>query len=147
MHLDSYDYRAGDNFQDFSFYSEGPKGRIKKIVIYSKIQDAPTIYNLAFGDESSVNGCVDDKVVSNNNDRDIVLATVAKTINNFCDHCGNHLIYAKGSTPSRTRLYQIGIGRLYHEISTEFEVLGIIGDEAHVFQSNVNYDAFLIKRK
>ncbi|WP_078348907.1 DUF6934 family protein [Mucilaginibacter pedocola] len=147
MHLESYDYKAGKDFQEFSFYSEGPNGKIKKKIIYSKFQDDPTIYNLAFGDESSVDGEIDDKAVTDNKDRDIVLATVAKTINNFCDHFGNHLIYAKGSTPARTRLYQMSISRLYAEISMDFDVFGIKDNELYTFQNNVNYDSFLIKRK
>ncbi len=44
-------------------------------------------------------------VVSNNEHRDIVLATVANTIAEFCNHYGYHYIYAKGSTTARTRLY------------------------------------------
>ncbi|MBD1365563.1 hypothetical protein IDJ77_17240 [Mucilaginibacter sp. ZT4R22] len=147
MNLESYDYRAADNFQDFSFYSVGPKGRIKKTVVYSKIQDSPTIYNLAFGDENPANGEIDDRAITDNDDRDVVLSTVANTINTFCDNYGNHLIYAKGSTPSRTRLYQMSIARLFKEISIDFDVFGIIGEDVYHFQSNVNYDAFLVKRK
>lgn len=48
-------------------------------------------------------------VVSNNEHRDIVLATVANTIVEFCNQYGYHYIYAKGSTTARTRLYQMGL--------------------------------------
>jgi len=147
MNLERYEFFASDNFRRYSFYSVGPKRRIKKTVVYSKVQEGPVIYNLAFGDEDIITGEIDDKIVTDNEDRDIVLATVANTINAFIDRYGNHFIFAKGSTPSRTRLYQIGISRLINEISTDFDVFGVIGDKVYPFKTNFNYEAFLIKRK
>ncbi len=147
MNLERYTYSASNDFQRYSFYSEGPKGKIKKTVVYSKIQEGPVIYNLAFGDEDPVTGQINDNTTTNNEDRDIVLATVANTINAFTDRYGNHFIFAKGSTPSRTRLYQMSIARLLDEISIDFDVFGVIGDNVSWFERNVNYDAFLIKRK
>ena len=146
MNLPHYNYLTND-FQDYEFYSEGPKGNIKKLVAFTKIQHEPLIYNLAFGDADPDTGLMNDQITSNNDDRDVVLATVANTINDFCDHYGNHFIYATGSTPVRTRLYQIGINGLLDEISTTFDVYGIIGDNVYPFEKNVNYNAFLIKRK
>ncbi len=146
MNLPHYNYLTND-FQDYEFYSEGPKGRIRKVVMFAKLQDDPAIYNLAFGDEDPETGAVSDSVTSNNEDRDIVLATVANTINDFCDHYGNQFVYAKGSTPVRTRLYQMGIAGLIDDISMDFEVYGIIDGTAYPFQKNVNYEAFLVKRK
>jgi hypothetical protein len=147
MNLEHYNYSVSNDFQRYSFYSEGPKGKIKKTVVYSKIQDAPVIYNLAFGDEDPVTRQINDKVITNNEDRDIVLATVANTIHAFIGRYGNHFIFAKGSTPSRTRLYQMSIARLMDEINMDFDVFGIIGDKISRFKTNVNYEAFLIKRK
>jgi hypothetical protein len=146
MNLPHYNYLTTD-FHDYEFYSNGPKGRIKKLVTFTKIQDEPLMYNLAFGDADPETGAMNDQITSNNNDRDIVLATVANTINDFCDHYGNHYIYATGSTPVRTRLYQMGINGLIDEICTDFDVYGVVGDEAYLFEKNVNYDAFLVKRK
>ncbi len=86
--------------------------------------------------------------ITNNLDRDIVLSTVANTINTFCDHHGNHYIYVEGSTPSRTRLYQMGIAGLWEEICLDFEVYGLKDNGWHEFEPNrINYDAFLVKRK
>jgi hypothetical protein len=148
MNLERYDYFTND-YQAYEFYSEGPKGRIRKLVIFSKVPDTePSIYNLAFGDAHLVTGKLDDEVISNNEDRDIVLATVANTIATFCDHYGNHYIYAEGSTPSRTRLYQMGIAGLWDEISQDFEVYGLNNSNWQAFKPyGVNYEAFLVKRK
>jgi hypothetical protein len=148
MNLERYAYFSNNDFQDYEFYSEGPKGKIKKVVRFTKISDEePAVYNLGFGDASKGTGIIDDSIVTNNQDRDTVLATVANTIIDFTDHYGNHYIYATGSTPSRTRLYQMGIAGLWEEISTDFEVYGLKDDNWHEFEKNVNYDAFLVKRK
>jgi hypothetical protein len=85
MNLDRYNYVISNDYRKYIFYSSGPQGRIKKVVTYTKLSDAPVTYNLAFGDENAA-GVIDDEVVSNNQDRDMVLATVASTINLFCDH-------------------------------------------------------------
>jgi hypothetical protein len=119
MNLPHYDYFTVD-FQEYVFHSLGPKGTIKKVVRFQKLQAEPEIYNLAFGDQDVETGMVNDSITSNNADRDIVLATVASTINDFCDHYGNHFIYATGSTPVRTRLYQMGINGLLDEIGGDY---------------------------
>jgi hypothetical protein len=145
MNLDHYTFFTTD-FQDYEFYSEGPRGRIKKIVRYRRIANDPVTYNLAFGDENE-EGVVSDTVISGNQDKDIVLSTVANTINAFCDHYGNHFIYAEGSTAVRTRLYQMGIGRLWTVISVDFDIWGYKDGSWQDFRINVNYEAFLVKRK
>src|ERR1700744_2116736 len=115
MNLDQYPIKAANDYQDYEFISNGPQGMIKKIIRYTKVSNAPVTYNLAFGDEDK-NGVISDTVRSNNGDRDRVLATVANTIHSFCDHYGNPFIYIEGSTPVRTRLYQLSIVRLWEEI-------------------------------
>ncbi len=147
MNLQRYVYFASNDFQDYEFYSNGPNGKIRKVIMYTKIQDSPAMYNLAVGDADFDTGVVYDNVISNNKDRDIVLATVANTINEFSDRYGNCWIFATGSTPSRTRLYQMGIARLWNDISIDFEVYGDKNGNWQQFQQNVNYSPFLVKRK
>ena len=146
MQLDRYTSFTTD-YQDYEFYSDGPKGRIKKTVMFTKAQDDPTVYNLAFGDVDPHTGIVSDIVTTDNKDRDKVLTTVANTIHAFCNHYGNYYIYARGSTPARTRLYQMSIIMLWDEISIDFEVHGVIDNISYEFQKNVNYEGFLVKRK
>jgi hypothetical protein len=147
MNLECYSYFSNNNFLDYEFYSDGPKGKVKKVVRFMKVFEDSDIYNLAFGDVTEGNGNVDDSIITNNQDRDMVLATVANTIIDFTNHYGDRYIYAEGSTPARTRLYQMGIANLWEEISIDFEVYGLIDDVWHKFQRNVNYDAFLVKKK
>jgi hypothetical protein len=85
--------------------------------------------------------------VTNNEDKNKVLATVGNTIIDFTNYYGSHYIYAEGSTPARTRLYQMGIANLWDEINTQFWVYGLRDDNWYLFEKNVNYDAFLVKRK
>ncbi|MGK6351611.1 DUF6934 family protein [Parapedobacter sp. DT-150] len=147
MNLDRYVYFTNNDFHDYEFYSEGPNGRIQKVVRFACIQQGnPGVYNLGFGDLNS-EGVVDDTSVSNNADRDKVLATVASTIIDFCNRHGDHYIYASGSTPSRTRLYQMSISRLWDDIQVDFEVYGLKDNEWHEFSKNTNYTAFLVKRR
>ena len=147
MNLERYPYFATTDFQEYSFYSEGPRGATKKIVKFMKAQDDPVVFNLGFGDEDPITGLVSDTVTTDNKDTDLVLATVANTINSFCDQYGNHFIYAEGSTPARTRLYQMSISRLWSEIDVNFDIFGLKDGYFTNFQQNVNYDGFLVKRK
>lgn len=146
MNLTCYPYSSNHCYKNYSFYSKGPNGIIKKTVVYTKFFDHPVMYKLAFGDENPYTGEVSDLIKSNNNDRDIVLATVAKTINDFSNYYGNQLIFATGSTEIRTRLYQIGISALWNEIQKDFDLWGSRDGNWHKFQRNVNYQAFLAKR-
>lgn len=147
MNLERYSYLTTNNYHNYTFYSEGPRGRIKKTVTYLKIFDDPVAYNLAFGDEDYKTGVINDAVVTDNKDLDLVLATVAATVVEFSERFGNHYIYATGSTLSRTRLYQMGIAKFLDEISKDFEIYGYNNGSWHEFQRNTNYEALLVKRK
>jgi len=79
----------------FEFISEGPKGKIAKL-----IQFMPTnfdnLYNLAFGDKNSATGEIDDTIISNNEDSEKVLATVVASVYAFMDkHPGTRIFAAK----------------------------------------------------
>lgn len=118
MNLNKYPLVSTNEHLTFEFLSEGPNGSIKKVVYFEAIGD--NLFNLAFGDWSEFEQGIDDKVRSNNHDRDKVMATVAATVIEFIKHYPQAIIFAKGSTPSRTRLYQIGILANWHEISQLF---------------------------
>jgi len=147
MHIDHYPYSPSKNFKNYYFFSERPNGRIKKTVIYSVLSDAPLVYNLAFGDEDPITGIISDTAKSNNQDRDKVLATVASTVIDFIKTYGSFPIYAQGSTPPRTRLYQLSISYLLEEINRDFTVRGFRNNNWELFQRNVNYEAFLVEKK
>lgn len=105
------------------------------------------VFNLAFGDWDEKRQTIADLVRSNNNDRNKVLATVAFTVFEFINHHPNVIVFAKGSTTSRTRLYQIGIKNYWIEISHFFTVKGYFRNGWEVFEPTKNYDAFTLSAK
>jgi len=92
MNLPKYPIKADDEKFLYEFFSEGPKGSIKKKVIYSQIEE--TLFNLAFGDWN-------------------------EQLNKKFPQAE---IFTEGSTPARTRLYQMAIGDNLEEIGEDFEV-------------------------
>ena len=146
VQLPKYPLASSDRLMTFEFISEGHKGLIHKIVRYQPT-NLKDVYNLAFGDKDRATGNIDDTVISNNGDGEKVLATVAATVYAFTDRYPHALIYATGSTKSRTRLYRIGIAKFLPEVREDFEVLGELNGQWQTFNMNVEYEGFLVKRK
>jgi hypothetical protein len=146
MNLESYEIKAKDSMMTFEFISQSSKRLIKKRVQFQKIEET-VIYNLAFGDVIAETDRIDDKVVSNNDDRDKVLATVAKIAYLFLEKYPTAYIAVEGSTNARTRLYQIGISKNLEEIQKDLLVFGYLDSKWVLFEKNINYSAFLIMKK
>lgn len=148
MNLDQYDINANPGFLDFEFDSEGPNGIIRKVVRFSpKNSNGITYFNLGFGDLDFKTGTINDQSISNNKDRDRILATVASTVSAFTEQYPDAIVYAKGSTPVRTRLYQMGICSNWDEINKVLYVYGFANEKWQPFEKDVNYEAFLAMRK
>lgn len=148
MRIETYDLKAKKSLMTFEFISQGSKGVIKKRIQYQKIDDEGDVYNLAFGDVDLATNDVNDIAISNNDDTTKVLATVASTVPLFIAKYPNAIIYAKGSTPTRTRLYQIGIAKNLDVINENFTIYGLFGENNfEKFQKNKHYSAFVIIKK
>jgi len=143
--IEKYDLIAGENLTTFEFISDGTKGKIYKIIQFSST-NYHNVYNLGFGDKDVITGEIDDKVVSNNGDSEKVLGTVVESLYIFTDENPEALIYAIGSTKTRTRLYQIGITKFIEKAKADFIIYGQIEKEWYFFEKDTNYDAFLVKR-
>ena len=104
----------------------------------------PGLFNLSFGDWDDGAQWFKDFSRSNNGDRDKVLATVASTVFDFFAFHPNAKIFAKGTTPAKTRLYQMGINVNWKEISKFLEIHGYINGGWEKFKRYKNYDAFII---
>ena len=146
MNLPRYELKAEKSLMVFEFVSEGPKGQIPKLIKYSET-NLKGLYNLAFGDKDQTTGDINDTIVSNNGDSEKVLATVVATVYAFTDKHPDYMIYATGSTKARTRLYRMGITKYMTEIENDFEVYGLKNGEWEFFEKEVDYEAFLAKRK
>jgi hypothetical protein len=107
MKKQKYPVEADSEKHLYEFFSEGPMGRIRKVILYEKIGD--NFFNLGFGDWDEELQQADDSSRSNNGDRDKALATVAFTALDFTSQFPSARIVAQGSTAARTRLYQMGI--------------------------------------
>jgi hypothetical protein len=141
-------YSVSNDFQQYEFESIGPKGIIKKIIRFNLRNIEGTTYiNIGFGDEDVIRGGIDDLSISNNKDRDKILATIASAVLDFTVIFPDMMVYAKGSTPARTRLYQMGIAANYNEVSSLLYVYGFLNGRWHKFERNVNYEAFFVLRK
>lgn len=114
---------------------------------FQQISITEEIYNLGFGDFNEDLSEVDDLSVSNNQDTKKVLATVAQTVIDFAKEHPKAIIVARGSTASRTRLYQMGISQFWHEIERLFFVKGFRNNEWHLYEKGKNFEAFFIVKK
>ena len=148
MHIDKYEYSKNEASLVFQFESVGPNGNILKVVQFTPHNsNGVTYFNLGFGDWNEQERRINDLSVTNNNDREKVLATVAATVIEFLDKFPDMMVYAQGSTLSRTRLYQIGISANYDEIAPLLNVYGFINGQWEEFKRNRNYEAFLVSLK
>lgn len=86
-------------------------------------------------------------MVTNNSDQQKVLATVASIVLDFTTKFPDVLVYAKGSTPARTRLYQMGIRVHFRQVESVLFIYGYRNNGWELFQPRVNYEAFLARRK
>jgi len=148
MNLERYKYAVNESLQTYEFESHGPNGKIKKIIRYSPQNvDGVTYFNIAFGDIIAGSENLNDLSVSDNKDTEKILATIAATVIEFTKHFPDMMVYAKGSTPARTRLYQMGISAHWNEITLALNFFGFTNNKWELFEKNVNYEAFLAIRK
>lgn len=146
MKLDRYELKAGRNLTTFEFLSEGPRGRIVKLIEFEPM-NLPGLYNLAFGDVDPDSGLVDDKRVSDNGDMEKVLATVVAAVYAFCGRYPQAWVYATGSTGARTRLYRMGINKYFDVVDADFEIMGEANSEWEWYERGKDYQAFAVRRK
>lgn len=146
MHNPRYNYHADEALYFYEFFSEGPAGRIRKLVEYTPTSQEG-VYNLAFGDWDETTGGLNDKTRSNNGDRQKVLATVMSTVYAFTGRYPDAWVFALGSTDGRTRLYQIGIAQYLDEATADFIIYSLSDEQWMPFERDRNYDAFLVTRR
>lgn len=146
MHLDRYELKSGEALEVFEFVSVGIKGRIVKLVQYTST-NYKDLFNLGFGDKNLETGEIDDDIISNNGDSEKVLATVVSTLFAFTNKHPNSMVYATGSSNSRTRLYRMGISKYLSEIENDFEIYGETEIGWEPFITDTRYNAFLVVRK
>jgi hypothetical protein len=145
MELERYEVVSDRNREVYEFLSTGPNGTIKKAVHFNKVRT--NLFNLSFGDWDERSRHLDDRARSNNRDREKILATVASTVVDFMAYHPHAILFARGSTQARTRLYQMGISGNWNEISQLFIIEGYYNDAWEPFSKERNYQAFSLRAK
>ena len=110
----------------FKFPSIGKKQLLKQ-VSFSGMKYNPDVYNLALGTVLE-NGTVNFQDNSNNGDLVKVFSTVIKCIKIFTDDFPGKIIFFKGNTVQKTRVYNEIIRRHYDEFSVYFNIFGVNAD-------------------
>lgn len=141
-----YSFESSPDLLTFEFDSIGPKGTITKVVRYTEI-NVRGYYNLGFGDKDIQSGFISDLTVTNNNDSQKVLATVARTLYLFTERYPDAVVLATGNTIARTRLYRMGITNNLTDIEKDFIVLGLTDNQWESFRKSVTYHSFAVRRK
>lgn len=139
-----YNFKYSRSNRQFYFISKGKKGKIKKVVQFRLIHDR--VFNLGFSDWSEETQDFDDKAVSENGDMQLVLATVIKIMCLFLSENEGMTVFLTGSTPARTRLYQIIINTNLNIIKDDFEISGFREGHWCQFEKNVNYESFTVSK-
>jgi hypothetical protein len=145
MNLQGYEVLADAAFEKYEFISVGVKGPIRKIVLFKQM--GFHIYNLSFGDWDESTGELNDTVRTNNGDRSKVLTTVAITIVDFLKNHPDCTVFAIGSTPSKSRLYQMELNAYWHTISMLYYIEGYINNNWEEFKPGKNYEAFTVRSR
>jgi hypothetical protein len=144
--------------------SNGPRGRIVKVVLFQQIPnalsglEARSLYNLAFGDVKINKGrvLVDDSVRSNNGDMPKIMATVVRIARQFMSENPDALLIFQGYTDGKVHvsgqnqrniLYQRVIESHWDALNLCFEIYGVIGNRQVEYVPRGCFDAILIVTK
>ncbi|MCF0061240.1 hypothetical protein MUK70_18530 [Dyadobacter chenwenxiniae] len=145
MQYEAYPFIYNAENTRFQFQSIGRRGVFEKVVFITPISDE--VYNLSLVDYNVASGEYSDQTITDNGDMPEVLATVLKAIEAFLDTQPDKAIYFEGSSFTRTRLYQIAITKVFDHDKSQFLIFGRKGETWLLFEPNVNFEGFLIRKK
>ena len=114
MNYKPYTLNVNENKTRFQFQSVGKRGIFEKVIQFMPLPNG--LYNLALLDYNQVTGEENNLSITDNGDMPEVLATVMKAIIIFFTEFPDRTVYFKGSSKSRTRLYQISINKVYLDL-------------------------------
>ncbi len=140
-----YEFEILNDAFRFDFFSIGIEKKIPKTIVYQKTT-LPNYYNLTLADILP-DATLDVFSKSNNGDMEKILATVIQTVIVFLAYHPNANIFFTGSTPGRTRLYQIVLSKEIAKAIISFDILGLFNDKLEQFETNKTYEGFVISKK
>lgn len=142
---EAYLTTSNDENTRFQFQSVGKRGVFEKVICFTPL--TVDTYNLSLVDYDSATGSYDDLSVTDNGDMPEIIVTVISTIHKFLNSNPGNKIYFEGSTPARTRLYQISISKIYDPVQSDLLISGLQGGRWYLFEPNVNFEGFLVEKK
>lgn len=142
---EAYLTTSNDENTRFQFQSVGKRGVFEKVIYFTPL--TVDTYNLSLVDYDSATDSYDDLSVTDNGDMPEIIVTVISTIHKFLNSNPGNKIYFEGSTPARTRLYQISISKIYDPVQSDLLISGLQGGRWYLFEPNVNFEGFLVEKK
>jgi hypothetical protein len=142
-----YELEFTDDLSSFDFVSIGKNGKIHKRIVFNPTEN-DSIYSLTYGDVTETDR-IDDTSVSNNGDRNKILATIVLAVDRYTARYPDRTIYFMASTNARTRLYRMVIGLHWEELSAKYLIFADADSEDGwvPLQKNMEITAFSIMRK
>ncbi|MCF6406994.1 hypothetical protein L3C95_29110 [Chitinophaga filiformis] len=134
-----------DGYEAFEFFSIGKRGVAPKRIAFIPT-DLEAVYNLVFGD-INVEGEIDDEVISDNVDRNKILATVIYVLSIYLEAYPKRIVFFTGSTAGRLRLYRIVISLNYTEFSKKFDIYCETESGIVPFEKNIEAKNYLVCKK
>jgi hypothetical protein len=142
MNYKPYTLNISDNNTRFQFQSVGKRGVFEKVIQFMQLSNG--LYNLALLDYNPFTGDENDLSITDNGDMPEILATVMNATILFTTEFPDKTVYFRGSSKSRTRLYQISINKVYLDLQKDLTIYGSINNEWVPFEPNLSFDSFLI---
>lgn len=149
MFLERYPFEVSPDHCEYEFFSSGPNGKIKKLVLFEPMEIffGERIYNLSLCDWNEYTMSRNFDVISDNKDTEMVLLTISAIVMDFVERFPRSVIWATGSTAARTRRYQMSLNKYYSQIQPFFNIQGMLsGGEIQPFTKGANYTGFLAKK-
>lgn len=148
MEWEIYELERLESGLGYWFYSEGPRGRIRKVIEFQWMRRlGSSTFNLAFGDSIEGSNLLNDKSISNNQDRLKVLHTVATAVIEFLKGHTRSIVLIRANSMARVRLYQMMIASIWKEIEQDYEVQGKHAPYWMPFVKGLNYSEFIVYKK
>jgi hypothetical protein len=129
----------------YTFVSKGKRGEILKGVFFEEVFE--NIYNLALVDYDPETKQWSDEVASDNGDIVKIMATVVVVISEFLNEQPERIVYFKGNTPIKQKLYNRIMNNYSKELLHEFIVWGGNEDEREELIVGKEYQSFYIYKR
>lgn len=144
MKKESYTLFANSE-NTYNFVSVGAKGEILKGVYFEEIDT--NLYNLVLLDYDPIAKTWSDESVSDNGDIVTVMATIVQIIWLFLNKNNESVVFFKGNTISRQKLYNRIIRNYFVELSEKFVIWGSIEKVQELVIPTKYYQEFYINIK